>query len=173
MAKHPSKQCLECGTTFTKRPRDSKTQWEGRQYCTIVCANRAKFPKTSTESRFWRFVPSRQAVYCWPWQGSIDDKGYGKIATERGKSPVKAHRVSWEIHFGPIPRGLSVCHACDNPRCVNPGHLLLGTQRANALDAARKGRLSEQSLLNLRPAAPGYWGAGPISNKELKHGIRQ
>lgn len=170
-AKHPSKQCADCKATFIKRPRDSQAQWDGRTFCSIACSNRAKFPKTSPQSRFWKFVPSRREGACWLWEGGTDGRGYGTITTERGKSPLKAHRVSWEIHFGQIADGLSVCHACDNPTCVNPGHLLLGTQRANALDAARKGRLSEKSLLNLRPAAPGHWGAGPISNKELQHGI--
>lgn len=50
------------------------------------------------------------------------------------------HRVAWELRFGPIPAGLIVCHACDNPICLNPDHLLLGTARANAQDMLRKGR---------------------------------
>lgn len=53
---------------------------------------------------------------------------------------VRATTVSWEIHFGPIPRGLVVCHACDNPICSNPNHLLLGTLVANNIDMWRKGR---------------------------------
>jgi hypothetical protein len=93
------------------------------------------------------------------------------IATERGKSPIKAHRLSWEIAFGSIPQGLQVCHACDNPSCVNPNHLMLGTLQANLLDASRKGRINDISISNLRPSAPGFYGAGPHSNKELSHGI--
>ena len=172
-SKHPSKQCRDCSATFIKRPRDSQEQWEGREFCSLACANRAKSTKTPPEARFWKFVPSKPDGSCWLWQGSKDSHGYGRISTETGKSPAKAHRVAWEIHFGSIPTGLSVCHACDNPSCVNPNHLLLGTQRANALDAARKGRISEKSLLNLRPSAPGHWGAGPISNKEAPNGISQ
>ena len=52
-----------------------------------------------------------------------------------------AHRLAWELTFGPIPDGLHVLHACDNPPCIRPDHLMLGTQRANMRDAGRKGRL--------------------------------
>jgi hypothetical protein len=51
-----------------------------------------------------------------------------------------AHRASWQIHYGPIPTGAIVCHSCDNPKCVNPIHLWIGTQRDNLLDAIKKGR---------------------------------
>lgn len=53
-----------------------------------------------------------------------------------------AHRVAWELSFGPVPAGLFVCHHCDNPRCVRPDHLFVGTHDANMRDRDRKGRLS-------------------------------
>lgn len=91
--------------------------------------------------RFWKFVIIRDNG-CWGWSGS-KSRGYGQISTRRGRSPAKAHRVSWFIHNGePIPNGMSICHTCDNPECTNPEHLFLGTHRDNMMDAHKKGRLN-------------------------------
>lgn len=68
----------------------------------------------------------------------IDDKGYGRI--QRRQKELKAHRVSWEQTFGPIPEGLCVLHKCDNRKCVNPDHLWLGTRSDNNKDRMLKGR---------------------------------
>lgn len=156
------KRCV-CGRQLFKRKRDSVAQWEKRKFCSIECANKNKFECVDIGERFWRFVPSRVKNTCWHWAGSVDGGGYGTLAVGPGESPVKAHRMSWEIHFGQIPDGLVVCHACDNPACVNPHHLMLGTQMANTLDTSRKGRLNDSSLLNLRPGMRGIRGAGTQS----------
>ena len=75
---------------------------------------------------------------CWEWIGYRDREGYGNI-TIRGKT-TKPHRVSYETFIGPIPYGMCVCHTCDNPPCINPSHLFLGTFGDNNKDRDKKGR---------------------------------
>jgi len=86
--------------------------------------------------RFFRKVDKTGS--CWNWLAGKDKDGYGKIKIAR--KDLRAHRVSWEIHNGIIPGGLLVLHRCDNPSCVNPSHLFLGTALDNNRDRDAKGR---------------------------------
>ena len=88
--------------------------------------------------RFWEKVDRRGPNDCWPWQGGGKKDGYGSFYT--GERLDGAHRFSYELNKGPITDGLWVLHKCDNPRCVNPDHLFLGTQTDNMQDCSVKGR---------------------------------
>lgn len=91
----------------------------------------------SLEDRFWNKVDKETESGCWEWVGSTRN-GYGCI---RPIGVTKySHRVSWELHNGPIPDGLWVLHKCDNRKCVNPDHLFLGTNQDNVNDKMSKGR---------------------------------
>lgn len=95
----------------------------------------------SVLQRFWqRVIKSQEPDGCWLWSGAIfKDTGYGQFSTSHSH-PVRAHRLSWVIHFGPIPEGLFVLHRCDCKLCVRPDHLWLGTGRDNINDMISKGR---------------------------------
>lgn len=101
---------------------------------------------TPIETRFWRHVTFCPNTGCWFWVGSSRThrrtKNYwvGQISNGAGRSPVKAHRLSYEIHIGEAGEKF-VCHHCDQPLCVNPDHLFLGTNADNVRDCVSKGRL--------------------------------
>lgn len=102
----------------------------------------------------------RKTDTCWLWTGHCNDYGYGIILLP-GEIPTRAHRFSYEHFKGPIKKGLIVMHTCDNPPCVNPEHLRIGTKDDNNKDTALKrrhnygldhwnGRLSDKAVENIR-----------------------
>lgn len=98
----------------------------------------------NTLQRFEKFFRKGESSACWEWFGGRIDKRYGSFGVGGRRNPrtLLAHRFSYEAYLGKIPDGLFVLHRCDNPLCVNPRHLFLGTQKDNLLDARSKGRLN-------------------------------
>jgi hypothetical protein len=99
-----------------------------------------------TKEHIVRYVIVDQPTGCWNWQRSKSKSGYGD-ARERGKG-VLIHRRAYELWKGEIPKGLLVCHKCDNRRCCNPDHLFVGTYSDNMQDCVSKGRLNSRTKLS-------------------------
>lgn len=89
--------------------------------------------------RFWNKVDIREPDECWEWQGYRLLHRYGRVSVENRKIAY-THRVAWELTHGPVPGGMHVLHLCDNPPCVNPAHLFLGTLSDNTQDMLSKKR---------------------------------
>jgi len=86
---------------------------------------------------------------CWNWNGRLDNGGYGKLSASTPKhTTLMAHRVSYTLYVGNIMDGMIIMHMCDNPRCVNPKHLMMGTQKENIEDCVNKNRRSPQDGSN-------------------------
>lgn len=143
---NPGGLCMcGCGniTPVAKQTHTRNGYIKGEHICYLPGhATRVRFG--SLLSRFWAGFNKRGFDECWEWKSGLDKDGYGSISQNR--KHYRAHRFSYELHYGPIPEGLSALHRCDNPRCVNPNHLFLGTSADNVADMLQKNRFGRSKL---------------------------
>lgn len=165
---HGISNCEICKKEFKWRRRNCDKL---ARFCSFQCKIQGKFRTRTKNSEltkeedferlkkyYEKYVIKQDG--CWDWKGITEHTGYAKLGI---RPPIKAHRASWIIHKGEIPKGLVVCHSCDNRKCTNPNHLWIGTHKENIQDRIKKGRCNTPKGTQLKVSK-----INEIEAKEIK-----
>lgn len=137
------RKCEHCGAAFNIPASVAALRGKGR-FCSRECVRAARADRVKPRPlaiRFWDRVERPEGDGCWLWLGAKNRRGYGSLCIKKPKRE-EAHRVAYRLTFGEIPGDQVVRHKCDNPSCVRPDHLELGTQGDNIRDAVDRGRIA-------------------------------
>lgn len=138
-----SKECGHCGCLFYRDKRNTWAYWDRARFCSRDCFGAyngamKRAVRQSREDAFNKWID--KAGDCWIWTGAINDKRGGYGVFSYAQKTRGAHVVALEFDGRPVPKGMYACHRCDNPACVNPGHLYVGTPSDNVRDMLLRGR---------------------------------
>lgn len=172
-------ECEKCGKEFSWRR--SKEQVIPK-FCSMKCRGHTGFrpggkiriSELTEDEKIERLKKSFEKHVirqegCWSWKGPIAKGGYPVMSCRRKVGSDRGHKVSWIIHYGPIPKRMHVCHKCDNPICTNPEHLWIGTFKQNNDDKIAKGRGRYGPL----PVFKGSLNPGSVLNEEKVKEIKK
>lgn len=139
----PHKTCANCGLIFSRDKRCTWKHWEKAKFCSRECSSiqntvRADQNRPPVEVVFRKWFKETEG--CWEWQGAKDKNGYGAFSYAR--KMTRAHVMALILDGRPPPKGMYACHHCDNPSCVRPSHLFVGSPQDNVDDMVLKGRVA-------------------------------
>jgi hypothetical protein len=177
-----SKNCIRCGTLFTRKTILCRGNFNRQMYCNLACQH-ADRPYTVERlwKVFWSRVDKNGPGGCWLWTGTFHETGYG-IISFRGRKNFRAHRLLYEHLHGKLDRYTFCLHKCDVRACVNPDHIFLGSYAENAADCKAKGRttrgersaaakITEKQAVEILSQKPTKRVWGYTTKLAKKHGI--